>query len=384
MSTPLPRSEFAAAEHYVYLNHASAGVLPRSSIAAIDAFIKRHADAGVLGTFPFDLRMPEFRERIGRFVGAAGTEIALLTNTSAAANAVAAGLDWRPGDEILLCDNEFPANAVPWMAVQRRGVRVRFFPTARERMTPDALRRAISSQTRLVAVSWVSYGDGYRHDLAGLAEVAHAAGALLCVDAMQGLGAFGVDVKAAGVDALYAGGAKWMLALHGIALLYVGARLRERLELAMPGWRSVRDMWDFHNYDQPFSTDAMRFEAGTPNLIGAISLVGAIDLFESSGPQAIAAHVLALTDRLCDGLQRAGGELVSLRGEGISSGIVTFRLPGIDSVALGQALERAGIATTYRTTGIRISPHGYNTATEIDRLLQTLAELARQKTVLVS
>jgi cysteine desulfurase/selenocysteine lyase len=372
VTPPLPRSEFAITQRYVYLNNAAAGALPLCSTVAIEAFVRTHADAGVLGTYPYDEALPEYREKIGRFVGAAGNEIALVPNTSWAANIVALGVDWQPGDEVLLCDNEFPANAVPWIALRDRGVTVRQLATEPERLTPDALRRALSPQTRLVTVSWVAYADGYRHDLAALSDVAHRADALLCVDAMQGLGAFPLDVRATGVDALYAGAAKWMLGLHGVGLLYVRRQFGERLRLTMPGWRSLQDMWDFHNYDQPFSSDAMRFEGGTPNLIGALSLVSSIGLFERTGPQAIAKHILGLTDRLCDGLRRLGAEVSSLRGEGVSSGIVTFRLPGHDSVAVGRALQKEGIITTFRSGGVRISPHGYNTPEEIDTALEVL------------
>ncbi len=377
MSTALPRCDFAVTRRYVYLNHASAGVLPLSSAAAIETFVRTHAEAGVRGTFPYDLRMPEYREKIGRFIGAEGSQIAILANTSAAANVIAAGLEWKAGDEVLLCDNEFPANVVPWLALRRRGVNVRLLPTARERLTPEVLRREISSRTRVVAVSWVSYSDGYRHDLKRLAAVAHESGALLCVDAIQGLGVLPIDVADADMDALFAGGGKWMLGLHGVAILYLGKRLAQRLHLAMPGWRSVRDMWDFHNYEQPFSLEAMRFECGTPNLIGTLSLVCAIDLFTKCGPTAIAHHVLALTDQLCAGLHRLGADLSTLRADGISSGIVTFSLPGCDSMELGAALENEGIITAYRTTGIRVSPHGYNTSREIDALLETLVKVAR-------
>lgn len=376
MSTALPRSEFAVTQRYIYLNHASAGVLPLSSVAAIESFVRAHAEAGMRGTFHHDLRMPEYRRKIGRFIGADQAKIAILANTSAAASTIAAGLDWKADDEVLLCDNEFPANAVPWLALRRRGVNVRLLATARERLTPDVLRREISARTRVVAVSWVSYADGYRHDLKRLADVAHQAHALLCVDAIQGLGVFPIDVTEMDIDALFAGGAKWMLGLHGVAVLYLGKRLAERLHLPTPGWRSVRDMWDFHNYEQPFSLDAMRFECGTPNLIGTLSLVAAIDLFARCGQAAITDHVLALTDRLCAGLHRLGAELSTLRGDGISSGIVTFRLPGHDSTELGAALEMENILTTYRTSGIRVSPHGYNTAVEIDLFLETLAKVA--------
>lgn len=378
MSTPLPRSEFAVTRRFVYLNHASAGPLPLSSAAAIDAFVREHAEEGVLGTFPHDCRMPEYRDRIGRFIGAAGSQIALLPNTSAAAGAIAAGVEWNDGDEVVICSNEFPANTIPWIALRRRGVNVRMLETAHERLTPAVLQRVMTPRTRLVAVSWVSYADGYRHDLKQLAAVVHETGAFFCVDAMQGLGAFPLDVAETDVDAAYTGAAKWMLSLHGVAILFLGARLQERL-VAMPGWRSVENMWDFHNYEQPLSRDAMRFEAGTPNLIGTLSLVNAIELFERSGKAAIARHILALTDRLCEGLHDLGAEILSERGHEPSSGIVTFKLAEGDPMALGRALESEGILTTYRTTGIRVSPHGYNTATEIDQLLEALRRIPSTK-----
>jgi len=382
VSTPLPRSEFAVTRRYAYLNHAAAGVLPLSSVSAIESFVREHAEAGVLGTYPYDARMPEYRERIGRFIGASGSDIAILSNTSAAAATIAAGLEWSAGDEVLLCDNEFPANSIPWIALRRRGVDVRLLETSRERLTPDLLRREISARTRLVTVSWISYADGYRHDLKRLASVAHAAGAQFCVDAIQGLGAFPMDVRDVDADAVFAGASKWLLGLHGVAVLYLHRRFAERLQLAMPGWRSVQDMWDFHNYRQSFSGDALRFESGTPNVIGTLSLVGAIELLEGSGQAAIAAHVLALTDRLCDGLRRLGAEIATIRASEVSSGIVTFALPGCDSLELGKHLERNGIVTTCRPSGIRVSPHGYNTADEIDRLLEVIS-LMSTKTAMV-
>jgi len=369
LSTPLPRELFAATEKYTYLNHAAVGVLPRPTREALHAFVDAHATGGVMGVFSYELRMTEYRERIARFIGAAPGTIAVLRNTGDGANAIAGGYPWQPGDELILPDNEFPSNAQPWLAVRKRGVNVRFIQTKRERLTPDVLRRHISKNTKIVTVSWVSFEDGYRHDLAALAEIAHEHGAVFAVDAIQGLGAFPVDVQACGIDALYCGGAKWMLALQGVSFLYVRPQLLERLELAAPGWRSVADMWSFLDYEQPLVPDATRFEGGTPNFIGALSLAHSIDVMENAGTARIAQHVLALTDRLSEGLRSAGAELASIRGRCESSGIVTFTLPGSDPVALGKALQRDGIVTTYRWNGIRVAPHGYNTTGEIDALL---------------
>jgi cysteine desulfurase/selenocysteine lyase len=376
-TTPLPRDEFAVTQRLTYLNHAAVGVLPESSRRALEALLLEHSRAGVLGTFPHDDKMPEYRRRIGALIGARGEEIAVVSSTSAAANIVAAGIDWRDGDELILADDEFPANAIPWLALRKRGVQLRWIESRNERLTPDVLARALTPRTRAVAVSWVSYHDGYRHDLAGLAQAAHDAGALLCVDVIQGLGGLALDVRETGIDAAYGGAGKWMLGLHGAGMLYVGEGLNERIELAAPGWRSQRDIWAFSDFEQPFATDASRFEAGTPNYAGALSLASSAALLSSAGTAHIERHVLALTDRLCDGLTRIGARVVSQRSQGVSSGIVTFTVPGIDSVELGRKLQREGIVTTYRSNGIRVSPHGYNTAEEVDQLLDFVKSVSR-------
>jgi cysteine desulfurase/selenocysteine lyase len=349
-------------------------VIPRCTRKEIEGFAAAQSERAGPGVWPYELRLPEYRERVARFIGAKPEEIAILGNTSDGANVLALGLDWKAGDEIVLNDNEFPANAIPWLALRSRGVGIRFIETARERMTPDALRRAITPRTRVVALSWVSYADGYRHDLAALGEIAHRAGALLCVDAIQGLGAFRVNVREAGVDAFFGGGQKWLLALQGIAYLYLKAELLDRVAVAMPGWRSVRDMWDFFplKFDQPYVAGASRFEGGTPSFLGALALASSADFLGRHDGNEIAAHVLALTDRLVEGLRSAEAEIVSERGEGVSSGIVTFNLPGQDPVALGKALQRQNIIVTARANGIRVAPHGYNTFEEIDSLLDAL------------
>jgi cysteine desulfurase / selenocysteine lyase len=336
------------------------------------AIIEAQAARGVLGVAEIEARLPQFRGRVGRFVGAGPDEIAFLRNTGDGANVVARGLDWRPGDEVVLSDNEFGANAYPWLALRELGVRIRFVHAPEIRLTPDALRATMSDRTRAVAVSWVSFADGYRHDVAGLARVAHERGALLCVDAMQGLGAFGLDVKADGIDALYCGGAKWLLSPQGISFLYVDRALHERIVPRWRGWRDVADIWNFLDYDQPLAPTGARYEGGTPNFLGVAALSTSMDVLDEAGRSRIADHVLMLTDRLVAGLRALGAEVDSPRGPGASSGIVTFRVPGRDPVEVGRALRDEGIVTTYRAVGIRVSPHGYNTTEEIDRLLAAL------------
>jgi cysteine desulfurase/selenocysteine lyase len=371
-AAPLARAQFALDPAIAYFNHAAVGVLPIATRDKLHEFIDGHAARGVLGVYKTELAMPRFRSIVGALIGAAGAEIAMLRNTGDGATILAQGLDLPPGDEILISRNEFGSNAYPWLALRKRGVDVRFIDAPRERMTPDVLAAAITGRTRAVAVSWVSFDDGYRHDLAALAEVAHRAGALFFVDAIQGLGAFPFEVNAFGVDACFAGGAKWLMALQGVGFLYVRASVMERIALNLPGWRSVNDMWNFLDYDQPWAPDAARYEGGTPNFIGALSLATSIGVLQQAGIVRIGEHVLALTDHLVDGLRRKGAEVDGVRGAGQSSGIVRFRMPGRDSLELGERIAAAGFVTTNRSSGVRVSPHGYNTIDEIDALLEVV------------
>jgi len=367
---PLSRDAFALEPGLIYLNHAAVGVLPIRTRDALHAFIDGHARRGVLGVYRHENDLPHDRAAVGALIGARGDEIALLRNTGDGATIVARGLDLGPGDVIVTNRNEFGANAYPWLALRENGVRVRFVNAPRERMTPEVLAAQMDARVKVVAVSWVTFDDGYRHDLAALAEVAHAHGAIFAVDAIQALGAFPLDVDACGIDVLYAGGAKWLMALQGVSLLYVRANLLDRIATRLAGWRSVADIWDFLAYDQPWAPDASRYEGGTPNIAGALALATSIEVLQEAGIAAIGAHITALTDRLVAGLAAKDAIVDSPRGAGISSGIVRFRPAAGDPLALGKRLAQAGIVTTNRASGIRVAPHGYNTAAEIDALLE--------------
>ncbi len=163
------------------------------------------------------------------------------------------------------------------------------------------------------------------------------------------------------------------MALQGVSFLWLRANLLDRIALKLPGWRSAQDMWNFLDYAQPPVANASRYEGGTVNIAGALSLATSIDVLAAAGIERIAGHVLALTDRLADGLRSHGGTMLTDRSsDGVKSGIVTFTCDGIDPVALGKRLNEAKIVTTFRPTGIRVSPHGHNTADDIDRLLDAL------------
>jgi selenocysteine lyase/cysteine desulfurase len=167
----------------------------------------------------------------------------------------------------------------------------------------------------------------------------------------------------------------WLaLRKRGVNVRFIDAP-RERMTagaLNLPGWRSVNDMRNFLDYDQSWAPDAARYEGGTPNFIGALSLATSVGVLQRAGIARIGEHVLALTDRLVDGLQRKNAVVDGERSAATSSGIVRFRVPGRDPLELGERIAAAGIVTTNRPGGIRVSPHGYNASDEIDALLELI------------
>ncbi len=270
-------------------------------------------------------------------------------------------------------DGEFPSVIYPWKALESRGVILDVVaPRGHGGALPlDAFVEVISSgkPPKLVALSWVQFGRGWRTDLAALAEVAHEAGALLCADVIQGLGVLPARLGDWGVDFATADADKWLLGPPGIGVLYVRHSCLEALRPLEPGWASVahREQWD--NLDLVWDGTSRRLEGGTPNVGGIYGLGAALEMLMAADIGAIWQHVNGLCERLCDGLRDTGAYLLSDRsGEG-GSGIVTFRMPRLSPDDAVEGLLQAGIVSSPRGGGVRVSPHGYNTSDEIDILL---------------
>ena len=164
-----------------------------------------------------------------QMIGATPEEIALVRSTTVGVNLVAEGFPWQPGDNVVVPGDEFPANLYPWMNLESRSVEARRVPSDGLQIDLNRLDEACDNRTRIVALSWVGYASGWRTDLAAAAEIAHRHGALLFVDAIQGLGAFPIDVRKSGVDFLASGGQKWLLGPEAAGLFYLRRELIERL-----------------------------------------------------------------------------------------------------------------------------------------------------------
>jgi selenocysteine lyase/cysteine desulfurase len=377
------RAEMPVAGRYVYLNHAAIGPLPRRSAERVAALARTISETG-------DRRWPERNAEIervrvlaARLIGAHDPhEVAFVENTSTGLSLVAEGIDWRPGDNVVGAEGEFPSNAYPWMNVAARaasGVEYRQAPERKGRIDPEELLARIDGRTRVLALSSVQYATGFRSDLARLGAACRERGALFVVDAIQSLGALAIDVEALAIDVLAAAAHKWLLGPEGIGLLYVSDRVIENLRPTRAGWRSTRTLYDWNRLDLTFAEGAKRFECGTINGFGIAGLGASLEFLLEAGAEAIERRVLALAERAAAGFEAAGLTLAAPRGEAFraeASGIVAGTHPTRGSEELAEALAERGVVVSARAGRLRAAPHFYNSEAEIDRFVEILAELA--------
>jgi selenocysteine lyase/cysteine desulfurase len=363
---------------WAFFDHAADAPLPEPTRQAILRWVNEAALDGGMAWPGWNRRLQEVREFAAGWVNASPDEIALVRSTTEGINLVAEGLDWRPGDNVVTLADEFPSNQYPWLNQQGRGVEVRRVETDEGRVSLDQLAAACDRRTRVVSVSWVGYVSGWRNDLVKIAEIAHRHGALLFVDAIQGLGAFPLDVAETPLDFFSADGHKWMLGPEGAGLFYIRRSHLERLRPIGIGWNSVAHARDFTRIELEFRPSAERFEGGAPNSVGFIGLGASLELLAGYGAKAIGERILAVTEHACDQLRRAGAVLYSHREvRDQCSGIVTFDLPGLDAKATRKVCLERGIALSFRSGRLRISAHAYNNEDDVARLIDAI-EAARK------
>lgn len=376
---PLDRAHFPVTDRWAYLNHAGITALPAPALEAQFRCARDLSVDGGLAYAGHAERAEEVRSAAAAVMGVPADDVAFVKNTTEGLGFVANGLTWQEGDRVVVPDLEFPSTIYPWLALRDRGVVVDLVsPVGAGRCLPvEAFAETIASGSppKVVATSWVQFGRGWRTDLASLASVCHEAGALLCADVIQGLGVVPAELEAWGVDFAMADAHKWLLGPLGIGMLYVRRSCLEELRPLEPGWASVvhREQWD--NLDLVWDDSARRFEGGSPNMVGIHGMGASLDLLLNAGMEAVWTHVSALTDRACEGLASAGATVTCDRSPKGRSGIVTFTVAEQDPVTVTAALESRGVVCSPRGGGVRLSPHGYNTYEEVDRLVSTVAEL---------
>lgn len=368
--------EFPIFNDCTYVNTASQGPLPVRTAAAVQ-------EVAAASQFPHTARqkaLPDYerlaRERLARLIGADAGDIVFTSNTTHGMNIAAQGIDYRPGDNVVVPQREFPSLSFAFAHLEKRGVEVRIVAYDGPGPAVADLMARVDARTRAVALSALMWDTGWRNDLDELGAQCAKRGVLLIVDGIQVVGSRVLDVKASRISTLATHGYKWLLAGFGIAALYVAPDALDQINPRFVGSQSFETEADTFNGRLDYKPGALRFTAGGYNRLGMAALATSLGLIEEIGIGAIEARGTALGNYLYDGLARKEGVQIVSAADPVHRGaVIVFTLGSRErDAAMAQQLEEQGIMIALRPLGMRASPHFYNTEADIDRLLAALPD----------
>ena len=367
------RSDFPVVEQSVYLDSAYITPSPLQAVEAAQAFAEAKArDPVSLGGMLQETNL--MRQRFATLIGASEMEIGVLFATSDGENIVSRALDLKQGDNVVIDDLHYDTTYLLYQQLaEQRGLEVRIVNSEAGGAPVDAFAEHVDGQTRLISVAWVSHQNGFRHDLAGLADLAHSNGAYLYADAIQGIGALDVDVRSTGIDFFTAGTYKWLLGGYGVAPFYVREELLERIGTDRFGSLNIAEELGQHRFR--VYDDARKYGYATMGFGSVFQLRAALDYLLRVGVPNIEAHTVGLAQRLNTGLVGQGHDVWTPKDN--RSPIVTFRHHR-DIALVRSTLEEAGIRISFKAEGeeLRAGIALFNNSDDIDKLLDVTGNWA--------
>jgi len=367
------RSDFPVVEQSVYLDSAYITPSPLQAVEAAQAFAEAKArDPVSLGGMLQETNL--MRQRFATLIGASEMEIGVLFATSDGENIVSRALDLKQGDNVVIDDLHYDTTYLLYQQLaEQRGLEVRIVNSEAGGAPVDAFAEHVDRQTRLISVAWVSHQNGFRHDLAGLADLAHSNGAYLYADAIQGIGALDVDVRSTGIDFFTAGTYKWLLGGYGVAPFYVREELLERIGTDRFGSLNIAEELGQHRFR--VYDDARKYGYATMGFGSVFQLRAALDYLLRVGVPNIEAHTVSLAQQLNTGLVGQGHDVWTPKDN--RSPIVTFRHHR-DIALVRSTLEEAGIRISFKAEGeeLRAGIALFNNSDDINKLLDVTGNWA--------
>ncbi len=310
------------------------------------------------------------REKIAKLLNASREEICLVSNTSEGLNIIAQGLDLREKDNVVIAKHGFPGNAVPWLNLGKKGVSLKIVESDYGENATAKMLAAVDQNTRVLALSFVEWIDGFRYDLQMIGDFCRERDIVSVVDSIQGVGAMKLDVQSSQISFLSNGGPKWLLSPNGTGFIYISKDLLPKIDMKYLGYLSIsKDAMDF-DYDLTLKEDASRFRVGTINDSGIAAMDKSLDLILEVGIEKIQKHILGLTNYASEKLASKGYKILGDFKEENRSGILAFG--GKEVRKTYEKLIERNIIVSHRKNWIRVSPHFYNTQEDIDRMLEIL------------
>jgi len=378
-SAPLFRDDFPVLARSTYLNAAGMGLVPRPVQNRVASFVARIGDEGSQAFFDsYDEIMIAPRRAAARLFGADLRNVAIVNSASEAISQFAAWRQPQQHENVVVIDIDHPTTSFPWMRqAEQTGSEIRFAKVAHDpaSLSFDSIARLVDARTAVISLSHVQWVTGYRFDLAALAELAHAHGAHLVVDATHSAGIIPIDAPACGVDLLVTGSFKWLLSYSGTGACYLRSDVLDRFRPVMVGSRTAQLEGGqpgaaISSFSLP--NDATRLEYGSSAHLLRLGYAASIEYLLAAGIERVASHVQSLGDELIDGIQTLGGTVLTPIDRSSRAGIVTVAFRGRDPRELTAALLERNVVAMQRMEAVRFSPHGYNHSADIQACLAAL------------
>ncbi len=368
------RPDFPVVEQSVYLDSAYITPSPLQAVEAAQDFAEAKArDPVSLGGMLQETNL--MRQRFATLVGASEMEIGVLFATSDGENIVSRALDLKQGDNVVVDDLHYDTTYLLYQQLaEQQGLEVRIVNSEESGGAPvEAFAEHVDRQTQLISVAWISHQNGFRHDLAGLADLAHSNGAYLYADAIQGIGALDIDVRSTSVDFFTAGTYKWLLGGYGVAPFYVREGLLERIGTDRFGSLNIAEELGQHRFR--VYDDARKYGYATMGFGSVFQLRAALDYLLRVGVPNIEAHTVGLAQQLNTGLVGQGHDVWTPKDN--RSPIVTFRHHR-DIALVRSTLEEAGIRISFKAEGeeLRAGIALFNNSDDIEKLLDVTGSWA--------
>ncbi len=367
------RGEFPIFEHTIYLNSCSQGALSHRVRAAYEEYLAGWDENGAEWEFWVE-RSEAARAGFATLLHGEPDEVAVTTSVSQGVSGIVSALPFERGgrNRIVISEYEFPTVGQIAHAQELRGAEVVHVRPEPDGAIPvERFAEAVDERTALVCCTTISYRTGHRHDVAAIAEVAHASGALVLADSYQAAGAIELDVRELGADFVTGGTVKYLLASAGLGFLWVRAGVIDRLLPTQTGWFADEDIFRMDISDYSPHESARRFDAGTPPVPNIYAGVAGLELLQETGVPAVEAHVASLNTRLIEGLEELGATVVTPSEPARRGPLVC--VAATDAPALVASLAEERITCSLRDTNLRIAAHLYNTDADIDTLLDALS-----------
>ena len=381
------RERFPILADTTYLVTHSLGAMPRAVYAKLQGYADQWATRGVRAWAEGWWDAPvQVGELVGQLLNAPRGTVVMHQNVSMIQSIIASALDFSgPRNKVVYTEQEFPSVMYVWQALRRAGARIECVPNLKGEnevgVSDERLLGAIDETTKIVPISHVCFRTSFLQDARAVCARAREMGALVLLDCYQSLGTVPIDVQELGVDMACGGSVKWLCGGPGAAYLYVRPGLLEELEPRITGWAAHESPFSFDTGPQSYAEGARRLLNGTPAVAALLAATAGHETILEVGVDAIRRHSIRLTEGLRRELDRRGFTSPSPADPAQRGGTLTVGLrPDESGPAFVKALAERDILVDYRPgAGLRVSPHFYTLASELDEFASVLSELRERR-----